>query len=347
MAIHRLDRPYSSSVGTRLFPHRARFAGAILWTLALAAVGWALAGCGGGGGSSATASSNRLSRATLRKRAIASARLTRGAFAIAGIGRTITRSPGARTTRLHTTLGAIRRTRDTPPDLDPGTGLYFVTQTDLDGSGREDLFVNAAHQKPAGAFVWMAPVWARGQKDTYPAAIHTDYQITGGDFAGEHGTIDFDATDATGDNGTMHIVMTTHENEQLIADFEIKNGVASARDRCSLPDGSTYTEVDLPQADGGMICTIDFPDGGTETVTMDPDGNSTEVLTGPDGSTDATGTLNMDGTDNINYDDGSQESVNVNTADAGDGGGSGDTGSSDDSSDRSRKAGAAKTRRSR
>src|SRR5436309_2172827 len=82
----------------------------------LAAALLSLAGCGGGGGSS------RLARAKARERAIASARLTRGTFAIAGIGRTITRAPKLTGRRMHVTLNAIRRTRDTPPpDLDPGT----------------------------------------------------------------------------------------------------------------------------------------------------------------------------------------------------------------------------------
>src|SRR5438309_5820844 len=94
----------------------------------LAAALLALAGCGGGGGGS------RLSRAKARERAIASARLTRGAFAIAGIGRTITRAPKLTARRMHVTLNVIRSTRDTPPpDLDPGTGLYFVAQPQLDG----------------------------------------------------------------------------------------------------------------------------------------------------------------------------------------------------------------------
>jgi hypothetical protein len=290
-----------------------------------------LTGCGGG------SSSGRLSRATIRERAIASARLTRGVFAVAGIGRTITRSADPIRPRLQIVVAAIRHTRDTPPDFDPDTGLFFVVTTNIDGSGQQSLFEDASHRIPAGAFVWQAPVWTNNQKDTYPAAIHTDYQINSGQFAGERGTIDFVAADATGANGTMHIVMTTRENERIVADFEITNGHIRAKGKCSYPDGTTYDEVDESQPDGGMTSTIDYPDGTTEIISMTPDGSSTEVITGPDGTMDGSGALNVDGMDNLTFDDGSQENVDVDTADAGDGGGSGDT-SGGDSSDDSSKA---------
>ena len=294
--------------------------------LCLAAVLGILSGCGGGSGS------GKLSRATIRERAIASARLTRGVFAIAGIGRQITKSPNVNRPRLRFILAAARRTRDTPPDFDPDTGLYFVVTTDIDGSGQQSLFEDASHRIPAGAFVWLAPTWTNNQKDTYPATIHTDYQINAGAFAGEHGTIDFVAADASGDNGTMHIVMTTHENERVVSDFDIVNGVVRAKGKCTLPDGTTWDEVDAPQPDGGMICTIAFPDGSMETLTMSADGTSTEVLTAPDGSSEGKGNLDANGMDSLIFDDGSSETVNVDTADAGDGGGSGDT-STDSSGD--------------
>jgi hypothetical protein len=296
--------------------NRSRSLFSILIVIIVSAV---LSGCGGG------SSSGRLSRATIRERAIASARLTRGVFAVAGIGRGITRSAGATHLRLHVVVAAIRHTRDTPPDLDPNTGLFFVITADVDGSGQQSLFADADHRIPAGAFVWQAPVWTNNQKDTYPAAIHTDYQINSGQFAGERGTIDFVAADATGDNGTMHIVMTTHENERIVSDFDIVDGKVRAKGKCTLPDGTTYDETDVTQPDGGMVCTIDFPDGSSETIDMTPDGSSTETLTAPDGSMEGSGNLNMDGADNLTFDDGTQENVDVNTADAGDGGGSGDS----------------------
>ena len=319
MAIHAVQ--HSSN-------HIHKSCGYALALACLAVALLALAGCGGGGGSSA-----RLDRKAARERAIASARLTRGAFAIAGIGRTITRAPKLTARRMHVTLNVIHKTRDTPPpDLDPGTGLYFVSQTQLDGSGEEDLFVDASHTMPAGAFVWTAPIWANGVKDTFPATIHTDYHLDQGDFAGEHGTIDFVATDATGDNGTMQVVMTTKENENIISNFTIVNGVIRAKAKCTLPDDTTWTETDVPAQDGGMVCTLDFPDGSTETVTMEPDGSSTETLYDTDGSVALTGDLSENGMDDIHFNDGSQDTVDVDTADAGDGGGSGDDGNNSDSS---------------
>lgn len=285
-------------------------------------------GCGGGG------SGERSAKAIARKRAIASARLARGTFAVAGIGRTVGRAAAFRP-RLRLILALIKGGRESPPDLDPGTGLYFVKTVDVDGSGREDLFSDASHRKPAGMFAWQAPVWTGGKKNTYPATIHTDYQIDGGEFTGERGTIDFVADDSSGDNGTMHVVLTTHESERVVADFEIKNGKVHAKSKCSLPDGSTWEEVDSEQPDGDVVATIDFPDGSTETITMTPDGDSTEILTAPDGTIDASGDIDSDGMDSITYDDGSQENVDVDTADAGDGGGSGDSDSSDPGSDKS------------
>ncbi len=295
-------------------------------------------GCGGGG------SSSKLARATARERAIASARLMRGTFAVAGIGRTITRATNTFRPRLRLLLAALRPARDTPPDLDPGTGLFFVTALDADGSGRQDLFVDASHRIPAGMFAWMAPAWKGGVKNAYPATIRSDFQINGGQFAGERGTIDFAAADSTGANGSMHVDMTTHENEHVVAEFDIVNGMVRAKDRCTLPDGTTWTEEDTQQPDGGMVCTIEFPDGSSETITMTPDGDSTEVLTGPDGSTEATGAMNMNGMDTITFDDGSHDSVDVDTADAGDGGGSGESNSSDDGADKATPIGQSSSR---
>jgi len=288
-------------------------------------------GCGGG------SSGSKSSKSTLRERAIASVRLTRGTFAIAGIGRMFTRAVHSERPRLKSILAAARRTRDAQPDLDPDLGLYFVVQTDLDGSGHEDLFADASHQTPTGAFVWMAPVWANGQKDTYPAAIHTDYHVDGGQFSGEHGAIDFVANDVSGENGTMHVVMTTRENERVEADFDIVNGKVKGREKCTLPDDTSYVVLDNWQDGGGMTSTIQFDDGASETVTTQPDGSMFETLNGPDGSMDVSGSLDENGIDTLVFDDGSQETVDVDTADAGDGGGSGDDGnsSSDDGSGKS------------
>lgn len=272
--------------------------------LLLAAFG--AVGCGGG------SSSAKRSKALIRERAVASARLTRGVFAIAGIGRKITRVPRPERPRLRWALVSVRHTRDAgAPNLDPDLGLYFVSQTDLDGSGHEDLFADASHNVPAGAFVWQAPTWTNGMKDSYPATIHTNYQIDGGQFAGERGTIDFTADDSTGDNGKMHIVMTTRINERVVADFDIVNGVVKGREQCTLPDDTTWIEFDTPQDDGGWLTTIRFDDGSSETLDTAPDGSIVEKLYGPDGSVDASGSLNSNGLDNITFNDGSQETIDV------------------------------------
>ena len=45
------------------------------------------------------------------------------------------------------------RAADAAPDFDPDLGLYFIAQTSLDGSGHENLFADASHNVPAGAFI--------------------------------------------------------------------------------------------------------------------------------------------------------------------------------------------------
>ena len=312
----------------------ARIASKRSWSMTVAAAALVIAvaivvgvlGCGGGG-----SARSRLTQKQIRKRAIASARLTRGTFAIAGIGRQFTRAAIAVRPRLRAIVTAVRRTRDVNADFDADLGLYFVVQSELDGSGHQFLFSDASHNIPAGSFAWTAPPWKNGQKDTYPSQIHTDYTIRGGAFSGEHGTIDFVADDSSGNNGTMHVVMTTQESESVVAEFDVLNGVVKGRNKCTLPDGTTWVQVDSPLDNGGINTTIDFQDGYVETITTDSDGNATQSITGPDGYQEANGTLGSDGLDKIEYGDGSVETVDVNTGDAGDGGGSGDTGSNSDS----------------
>ena len=277
-----------------------------------------LVGCGGGG-----SSSSNMTRGKARERAIATARLTRSTFSIAGFGKRITRAPGS--SRLCLILGSLHGSRAVPPGFDTETGLYYTLTANMDGSGRQDLFTDAKDTKSAGGFTWTAPSWAGGVQNTYPAIIHIAYQMTGGTFSGDHGTIDFTAQDATGDNGTMHIVNTTKEKETSVADFTFVNGKITGKQNERFPDDTTCIEIDIPQPDDTMVCTVTFPDNSQEIMTMNMDGMTTEVLKGSNGTVDATGNLDSNGTDNITYSDGSQETVDVDTADAGDGGGSGDT----------------------
>ena len=270
-------------------------------------------GCGGGSGKS----SSRQSKIIARERAIASVKLMRGIFAIAGLGRKATRA-SAGVSRLHLFASVLRHTRDIPQGYDAETGLYYVVTTNPDGSGRQDLFADVGLTKPAGNFKWKTPVWNQDKVDSYPAKIYSEYRIQEGDFAGETGTLDSTLKDSTGDNGSLHIDLTTKANEHAVADFEIVNGVVSGKDAISLPDGTNYGEEDVTQSDGTTLCTITFADESVITLNMLPDGTMTEVLKESDGTVDATGTVQADGMDTISYSDGSQESVDVDIVDSGD-----------------------------
>ena len=169
-------------------------------------------------------------------------------------------------------------------------------------------------QKTAGVFTWTAPVWTNNQPDNYPATFQTVYQITAGTFAGEHGTITVTADDVTGDNGTLTIDLTDAQNEHCITDFTITNGVLKAKAHCTSPDSPNFDEVFTVIADV-ISCTTTYPDGGTEDISVNPDGSATETVDSPSGQTEATGNVDPTGNDTINYDDGSSETVNVDTGD--------------------------------
>src|SRR5579872_3755886 len=140
-----------------------------------------LAGCGGGGGSPASTQSKQ---SLARQRAIETARLNRAILAVAGLSRQVTRAPGSgMTRRLAILLSALHRSRDVFQGFDPDTGLYYTVTVNPDGSGREDLFLDALRKQPAGSFTWGAPQWHNNQPNSYPAVIHVFYQITAGHFA--------------------------------------------------------------------------------------------------------------------------------------------------------------------
>lgn len=272
-----------------------------------------LAGCGGGGRNGSSA------KDLARQRAIATTRIARSIFAVAGIGRRATGSDpmpmGSMPTRGRITLllSALHRGRDVQQGLDEGTGLTYTMTTNPDGSGRQDLFADAARQKPAGQLIWGAPQWNGGVPNTYPAVFHIVYQITAGDFAGERGTIDLTLNDASGLNGLIHLILTDAEGDNCTADMRLNNGVWSATDQVILGDGTQYTEDDTTQPDGTMVCTMTFADGYEETMTMDEDGGGSETITDPNGNTQATGDYRSDGTETITYDDGSEETYDVDT----------------------------------
>jgi len=276
-----------------------------------------MTGCNGG---SSCCSST--SKATAKERVVATMRITRATFAVAGFARRVARSPSpGMGNRIGVWLAAIRSHRDasplpptpSPPVLDKDTNLYYTLTVNSDGSGRQDLFVDSAAKKAAGAFTWTAPQWTNGATGTYPATFETVYQITAGNFAGEHGTIDITADDATGNNGEMKIDLTDAEGEHCLSDFTIANGVISAKAHCTLADDTSYDESYYTDPNDVVVCTTTFPDGGTEDVTLNPDGSATETVDDSSGQTQATGDVQSDGQDTIQYDDGSSDTVNVDT----------------------------------
>jgi hypothetical protein len=278
-------------------------------------------GCGGGSGS------RDLSKATVRARAIASLRITRATFAIAGLSRKATRAPRSgpdnRPARL---LLALSLSRATDPDYDAETKLYYTLESHSDGSGKQALFADAAHQKAAGSFTWDAPHWNNDRPNQYPVLIHFNYQITEGDFAGDRGTLDATFNDATGNNGKMHVLLTNARGENGVADITLQDNKVSAKDTITLPGPFVYYEDDEPQPDGGMICTLTFPDDSRETIQMQPDGTGTETYYSPDGDKEVTGDFTDNGEDTLSYNDGSSETVNVDT-------GTDDTASTDSGGD--------------
>ena len=287
------------------------------------------AGCGGHDCCSATG------KATARQRAVASMRITRATFAVGGFGRRIGKA--ARNTTAHSRVGiwlaAIPHRRDaTPgadtPALDIDTGLYYTLKLNADGSGQQDLFTDATKNQTAGAFMWTAPQWTNNQTNNYPAAFHTTYQITAGEFAGEHGTMDITTQDATGMNETLRIDLTDTQGEHSITDVTITGGVVSAKAHCILPDYFAFDQTYYTDPNDVVICTTTFPDTGSEDINLYPDGTATETVYDSGGTVDATGDVQASGDDTIDYSDGSSETVNVDT----------DTGSSDDSSKAAGKA---------
>lgn len=121
--------------------------------------------------------------------------------------------------------------------------------------------------------------------------------------------------DAAANKETLHLVLTDAKSERCVADFTYANGQVSGKDNATLADGTTYKEDDVTLPSGMMECTIVYSDNSQETLGMQTDGTTTEVLDAPDGSQEASGNLDENGSDNITYNDGSTETVNVDTGD--------------------------------
>jgi len=276
------------------------------------------AGCSGGHDSCCSSSS----KAVARQRAIVTMRITRATLAVAGFARRQTRAAGIHMgSRIGIWMNAVRHVRSvstpsapTAPALDEDTGLYYTLTVNPDGSGQQNLFVDSAAQTPAGAFTFTATQWTGDQPGNYPATFNTVYQITAGNFAGEHGTIAIKSDDATGDNGTMTIDLTDAQKEHCVSDFTITNGVLKAKAHCTLADNSSYDETYNLIGDV-ITCSTTYPDGGTQEISVNSDGSATEIIENSAGQSEATGTIDPEGNDTIEYDDGSSETVDVDTGD--------------------------------
>lgn len=300
-------------------PQRAARMGACL----LIAV--AVTGCGGGKGASTSA------RDVTRAREIATTRLTRTSLAVAGLGRNVlTRSPGVHGSRRASMIASIltstTRGRAVRMGYDHDTELYYILNTNADGSGSQLLFKDEAHQIPGGSFTWAAPVWTNNKPNTYPAVIHVTFSVTAGPYAGSDGTLDITLKDAASTNCIIHIALHNLKKEHCSGDFNVVNDVFTGNCGVILTDGSTGNETETEQPDGTINCQIDWPDGSNETLDVQPDGTTSATITDPSGA-QTTGDVQPDGSNTISYSDGSSEQSNDNT--------SNEDGSSDNSGDNS------------
>ena len=260
-----------------------------------------LCGCGGGGGSSRVSS-------RVQQRAIATTRNSRALFAIAGIATKGTRAAHIKMgRRAEVLLSALKHSRADLSGYDEELKLYYTAAINADGSGRQDLFADAAQTDKAGDFVWTAPA----NYGAYPVTFNQTYRIGQGEFAGERGTLEITLNDATGNNGTLHIINTNAEGEQIDSRLNLINGVFTAEGQIQTPSGDTWTETDVYNTEEQWVCRFDFPDGSWGETRGDGSGDGQLVYYGTDGSVDAQGTYDDEGNANLTYDDGTNQTVDV------------------------------------
>ena len=133
----------------------------------LTSLGIVLSGCGGGGGGST-------SRSRVQERAIATTRNSRALFAIAGVWMKGPLAPHSKLgRRAEVLLGARNHTRTAASGYDDELKLYYTAVLNADGSGRQDLFTDAAHTDKAGDFVWPTPA----NYGAYPVTFRQVYRI--------------------------------------------------------------------------------------------------------------------------------------------------------------------------
>jgi hypothetical protein len=284
-----------------------------------------LLGCGGGGGARPALSKSALAK----QRMAAAARVSRSVLAVTGLGRNITRAGAAHTffgTRIPLFFGAATRAARTgtgtgaapapaPALLDPGSGLYYVTTLNADGSGSQLLYLDAAATQPAGWFRWVTPRFTTTNPPTYPAQITVVYKITAGSFAGVSGTMRLTVNDPNFGTGVIELALTDTLHESAQANFNLSAEGIQGKQDVDLGNGDSCSVTDT--LDQALIWTdvFTFPEGVTIDMSTDPDGTSTETYSDPSPSTDnpidATGNISSDGTDTIDYSDGGSDTVNV------------------------------------
>ena len=320
----------------------------LLYSGAAAGFCFLLVGCGGGGGSSAPTKSTSNSKTRL----VETTRLSRAILAVTGLGRTITRqaipptqhswSMSGRISLLFTTAASVQSGESraptpaapAPPALDPGTGLYYTTVVNADGSGEQLLFVDQDLTQPAGSFQWSKPKWATSTPGTYPAIITVTYSITAGNYAGVAGTMTVTVNDPSFKSGLIELALTDSLHESASATLALSAEGISGKNNMKFNNGDSCTVADSINAAGDLIQAFTFPDGCFGDIITDPDGTSTETYTNPDATLaapDLNGSVQPDGSDTINDSSGDSTTVNVDPGDSDDD--SGDDSGGDDSSD--------------
>lgn len=253
----------------------------------------ALAGCGGG------SSSKPVNHLAIKQNALSAARTTRSTLAIAGLVSRV--GPSAQAHAL--------KARATSPGQDARTGLYYDLTANPDGSGSYALFTDAAHQIPAGSITWAAPQYAGGVTGTYPAVYHVVYKITAGSYQGNAGTADVTVKDASGIAELIHGVGKDQDGDNLQSDLNVDNGQISGTEHDTLPDGSTQAGQVTESAGGDVQEVVTFQDGSHAVVTEHPNGSESETLTGSDGAQKAVENNQAGGRGDVNFQDGSSDTV--------------------------------------
>ena len=196
---------------------------------------------------------------------------------------------------------------------DAPTQLYYTLTTNADGSGKYDLFTDAAHAIAAGSVSWGIPVWANGIPDTYPAVLHLTFDIKAGSYKGDRGTADVTLKDASQSPIVIHTVVQDSQGDTETGDIEQGVDTETGTAQGTLEDGSHFDATLFSGIDGVMSSDIHFQDGSKARVVVHPDGSETVTETGQNGDAGATENNRSDGQGNINFQDGSQgDNVNVN-----------------------------------